>query len=85
MKKLIPIFLLLVLATGCAHQKGFNYAAHQQMNKRLALTNQIKHGGKDFLASRCPHAKTGNTGYRFLNLLRKKNKGPRKPSPCFTQ
>ena len=85
MKNLIPFFLLLILASGCAQQRGFNYAAHRRMNKRIEVMHHVRHGGKDMLASHCKHAKTGSTFYRFGNLLKRKKQGPVKPPPCFAK
>lgn len=86
MKKRLVIFILsLIIFTGCAHQKGFNYAAHRRMNNRIEMMHHARHGGKDMLASHCKHAKTGNTFYRFGNLLKRKKQGPVKPPPCFVK
>jgi hypothetical protein len=69
----------------CIQQKGFNYAAHHKMNKRISLMHHAKHGGKDMLESHCRLYKNGPSFYRFRNLLKRKNHGPVKPQPCFVQ
>ena len=85
MKNIIFILALCLVGVGCAQQKGFNYAAHRRMNNKIEFMHHARHGGKDMLASHCRHAKTGNTFYRFGNLLKRKDHGPRKPPPCFAK
>lgn len=80
------LFLLLILFfASCAQQRGFNYAAHHRMNKRLSMLHHVRHGGKDMLESHCRLYKNGPSFYRFRNLLKRKNHGPVKPQPCFVQ
>jgi hypothetical protein len=49
----LAVIALIVTASSCATQKGFNYAAHHRKTKAAMRKTQARNNGNDLINWRC--------------------------------